>query len=292
MNSHEKEINALLTLLDDPDREVLVHVEEKLLSYGESVIPSLENFWEQSDNNQLQERIEMIIHRIHFKNLVEEFTNWNNGDTDLLHGAFLVSKYQYPELQHISTLQEIERIRRNIWLEMNSYLTPLEHIKIMESILFGFYKFRGGELAFDKPNEFMINKVVETKKGNALTNGILYLAFAEMLDLPVKAIRIPRQFVLSWFSHQALFENDFTDGNPSEKIKFFIDPNSGTGFAHKDIDNYLDRIKESPRPAFYKPQTNKQVIKMLLLQFAKCFDKPENEYKRDELEYLASLITT
>jgi hypothetical protein len=291
MSGREKEINALLTLLDDTDKEVLVHVEEKLLSYGESVIPSLEDFWEQSLDNVLQERIEMIIHRIHFSKLAQEITNWNNGESDLLYGAFLVAKYQYPELQHVPTLQEIERIRRNIWLEMNSYLTPLEQIKIMESILFGFYKFRGGELDYNKPNDFMVHKVVESKKGNALTNGILYLAFAEFLDLPIKAINIPRQFVLAWFSHQTLFENDFTDSNPAEKIKFFIDPNSGAGFAQKDIDLYLKRINEATDPSFYIPQSNKQLIKMLLSQFAKCFDKPENEYKRDELEYLASIIT-
>lgn len=290
MKSNEREINALLTLLDDSDREVLVHVEEKLLSYGESVIPSLENFWEQSESNLLQERIEMIIHRIHFKNLVEEFVNWNNTDTNLLHGAFLVAKYQYPELQHLSTLQEIERIRRNVWLEMNSYLTPLEQIKIMESILFGFYKFRGGELDYSKPNDFMIHKVVETKKGNALTNGILYLAFAELLDLPIRAINIPRQFVLAWFSHQTLFENDFADGNPAGKIKFFVDPNSGAGFAQKDIDLYLQRIAADPDEEYYFPQSNKQIIKNLLLQLANCFDKEPYSYKRKDLEKLAALI--
>lgn len=291
MSGHEKEINALLTLLDDTDKEVLVHVEEKLLSYGESVIPNLENFWEQAFDNELQERIEMIIHRIHFSKLLQEVTNWNNGESDLLYGAFLVAKYQYPELQHVPTLQEIERIRRNIWLEMNSYLTPLEQIKIMESILFGFYKFRGGELDYSKPNDFMVHKVVESKKGNALTNGILYLAFAELLDLPIRAINIPRQFVLAWFSHQTLFSNDFTDGNPAEKIKFFIDPNSGAGFAQKDIDLYLQRISADPDHSYYLPQSNKQIIKKLLLQLANCFDREPYSYKKKELEHLASLIS-
>lgn len=291
MSGQTREINALLTLLDDTDKEVLVHVEEKLLSYGESVIPNLENFWEQALDNQLQERIEMIIHRIHFGKLVEEITSWNNGQSDLLYGAFLVAKYQYPELQHVGTLQEIERIRRNIWLEMNSYLTPLEQIKIMESILFGFYKFRGGELDYKKANDFMIHKVVESKKGNALTNGILYLAFAELLDLPIRAINIPRQFVLAWFSHQTLFENDFTDENPASKIKFFIDPNSGAGFAQKDIDLYLKRIGAEPNFEYYLPLSNKQIIKTLLTQLANCFDNETQGYKKRDLEQLASLIS-
>ena len=291
MSGREREINALLTLLDDPDKEVYIHVEERLLSYGESVIPNLEHYWEQSINNELQERIEMIIHRIHFGKLIQEFTNWNNGESDLLYGAFLVAKYQYPELQSVPTLQEIERIRRNIWLEMNSYLTPLEQIKIMESILFGFYKLKGGELAYNKPNDFMIHKVVESKQGNALTNGILYLAFSELLDLPVRAINIPRQFVLAWFSHQSLYENDFSANSPSSKVKFFIDPNSGAGFSQKDIDLYLKRINVSPSEEYYLPRSNKEIIRLLLNQFAKCFDDEQQGYKKEELEQLARLIT-
>lgn len=290
MNYREREINALLQLLDDTDTEVLVTVEQRLLTYGQSVIPTLENFWEQSVNDELQDRIEMIIHRIHFENLQQEFANWANSESDLLYGAFLVAKYQYPELQSIQTIQEIERIRRNIWLEMNSYLTPLEQIKIAESILFGFYKLKGGELIYNQPNDYMIHKVVESKKGNALTNGILYLILAEQLDLPVRALQIPRQFVLGWFSHQVLFENDFSETNPAEKIKFYIDPNSGIGFQQKDIELYLKRIGVPSTASFFKPQANRQIIKLLLEQFSLCFDDEQHGYKKKELEQLAALL--
>lgn len=290
MNYRDREINALLQLLDDSDTEVLVTVEQRLLTYGQSIIPTLENFWEQSVNDELQDRIEMIIHRIHFENLQQEFTSWANGESDLLYGAFLVAKYQYPELQSIQTIQEIERIRRNIWLEMNSYLTPLEQIKIAESILFGFYKLKGGELMYNQPNDYMIHKVVEGKKGNALTNGILYLILAEQLDLPVRALQIPRQFVLGWFSHQVLFENDFSETNPAEKIKFYIDPNSGIGFQQKDIELYLKRIGVPSAASFFKPQANRQIIKLLLEQFSLCFDDEQHGYKKKELEQLAALL--
>lgn len=290
MSSHDKEINALLTLLDDPDKEVFETVEQRLMSFGHSIIPNLEDYWEQSPDNALQDRIEMLIHRIHFNSLQTEFSNWAQGESDLLYGAFLVAKYQYPELQHTVALKEIENIRRNIWLEMNSYLTPLEQIKVVESILYGFYKMRGGELNYKHSNDFMIHEVIQTKKGNALTNGILYLALAELLDMPVRAINIPRQFVLGWFSHQSLFENNFVNAPPSASIKIFIDPNSGFGFSQKDINLYLKRIAMEPNEAYYFPQSNKQIIKMLLQQFALCFDDETYRYKKIELEQLAGLI--
>lgn len=291
MNNRDREINALLTLLDDSDSEVLTSVEQRLLSYGHSVIPELEGFWEQSANNEVQERIEMIIHRIHFSSLEQEFTNWARGESDLLYGAFLVAKYQYPDIQTIQTFQEIERIRRNIWLEMNSYLTPLEQIRIVENILFTYYKMRGGELAYNQPNDYLIHKVVESKKGNAITNGILYLVLAEQLDLPVRAIQVPRQFVLGWFSHQVLFDNDAQRTAMAEHIKYYIDPNSGVAFQQKDIDLYLKRINVPAAEHYYKPQSNRQIIKLLLEQFSLCFDNEQYAYKKKELETLAGIIS-
>jgi len=285
-----REIEALLQLIDDPDVEVYMTVENRLLSYGTPVIPSLENLWENTISEAVQERIEMIIHRIHFRDLTTEFINWKNGECELLYGALLVAKYQYPDLQTVNALQEIERIRRNIWLEMNSYMTPLEQVKIVESILYNYYKMRGGEIAYDQPNEFMLHKVIEGKKGNAVSTGILYLLMAELLDLPVRAINLPRQFVLGWFSHQALFDNDFSNTNPSENIKFYIDPNSGAAFSQKDIELYLKRINLPLTAAYFRPMQNRRIIQLMLEQFANCFDDPAHLYKKNELLELCALI--
>jgi regulator of sirC expression with transglutaminase-like and TPR domain len=289
---NSREIKALLNLIDDPDLEVFNTVENRLRSYGAPVIPHLENLWEQTISEEVQERIEMIIHGIHFRDLTNEFINWKKNGSELLYGALLVAKYQYPELQTISALEEIEKIRRNIWLEMNSYMTPLEQVKIVESILYNYYKMQGGEIAYNKPNEFMIHKVIESKKGNAITNGILYIILSELLDLPVKVIQLPQQFVLGWFSHQALYEYQQPLSNPESQIKFYIDPNSGVAFSHNEVSLYLKRIKINSENSFFQPMTNHQIIQLLLQQFALCFDDLPHQYKKNELEQLAEMVNT
>lgn len=50
----EKELKALVSLLDDEDAEVRAHVEEKIRSLGNHVIPFLETQWEESFNPVFQ----------------------------------------------------------------------------------------------------------------------------------------------------------------------------------------------------------------------------------------------
>ena len=62
-----REINALFTLIDDPDEEVYSTVSEKIVAYGKNIIPNLEHLWETTLSADVQERIEMIIHHLIFR---------------------------------------------------------------------------------------------------------------------------------------------------------------------------------------------------------------------------------
>lgn len=283
-----KEISALFQLLDDPDEEVFSTVTERIISHGRAIIPNLENLWENSPDEDVQERIEIIIHKLHFSDLVEDFTEWKNGSCELLQGALLVSKYNYPEMIPTTSLQEIEKVRRNIWLELNSYLTPLEQVNVISGILYSYYKLKGNEVSYDVPDDFLLVKLIENKRGNAITNGILYLILCEMLDIPVRAINIPKQFILGYFDVDYKFPNPVKQ--KSEKINFFIDPLNGQVYSHKDVESYFKRISVPPVAAYYRQMENKRIIQHLLEEFSKCFSDINNQYKKNDLLFLSKLL--
>jgi regulator of sirC expression with transglutaminase-like and TPR domain len=283
-----KEISALLHLIDDPDEEVFDEVSKKIVGYGKPIIPNLEHLWETTPDEPIQERIELLIHRLHYRDLTEDFRQWNvSGHHDLILGALLVCKFQYPDLSTTPVLQEIEKVRRNIWLELNNYLTPLEQINIVTSILYSYYGLKGGETNYKEPGEFLLHKTLEAKRGNQISNGILYLLLCELLDIPVRAIQIPKQFIVAYFKPGYSDENL---PNPLHKIEFFIDPTSGQVFTHHDVDNYFRKISVPPVGHYFKPQKNKQVIRQLLEEFSKCFDNSKDGYKQKELIDLAQLL--
>lgn len=283
-----KEIEALLHLIDDPDQFVYETVSERLLSFGRPIIPELEQLWENSEDLQAQERIESLIHRLHYRDLYTEFSNWAQNSKDLTQGALLVSKYNYPDLEITPILQQIEKIRRNVWLELNSFLTPMEQVNVINSIIFNYYKHAGAELDYENPDLFLLHKTLESKKGNAISNGILYLILCQKLDIPVYALNIPLQFIMGYSDEEG--EGLRSRGHGSEKIKFYIDGLSGQMYSQRDMENYFKRMNVPPVNAYFKPMNNKDIIKFLLTEYQKCFESITLEVKKDELQNIINLL--
>lgn len=283
-----KEILALLHLIDDPDEEVYGTVSQRLLSFGRPIIPHLEAAWETIENQDAQERIEGLIHRLQFEDLSDLFISWKKDKGNLLEGAILVAKFNYPDLDEAEIRKQIEKIRRNTWLELNNYLTPMEQINVINSILFNYYKHRGAELDFSHPEGFLLNKILETRKGNPVGNGLLYLILCELLDVPLSALSIPHQFILGYFdsSYEALNPR----GHASEKIKFYVDGLTGQMYSHKDMENYFKRLQIPPVNPHFKPMNNAQTLQFVIEQYAKCFDSEKEADKIAELQHLSGLL--
>jgi hypothetical protein len=283
------QINALFNLIDDPDEEVYSTVSEKIIEFGKGIIPNLENLWENTLHEDVQSRIEMLIHRLHFTDLKNDITEWRDGAYhDLLFGALLVSKFQYPDLHTTPVLQDIEKIRRNVWLELNSYLTPLEQANVLSSIIYNYYNLKGVEVNYKNADEFFLHKVLETKKGNAISNGIIYQVMCELLDINAKIINIPKQMVIAFYHSD--YDPATHIGHPQEKIHFYVDGINGQAYSHQDIENYFKRISVPPVQSYYKPISHKRIIQTLIEEVAKCFDLPSNEYKQKELMQLAEIL--
>lgn len=289
MLRRNKEVIALFQLIDDPDTEVFDSVSEKIVLYGKAIIPDLENLWEHTADELTQERIEMLIHRVHFQDLQNELLDWcSSKNPNLLRGAIIIAQYQFPELDNASILTQFEQIRKSIWLELNNYLTPLEQAHVINNIFFHYFKFQGHELTAREPKHFCFNFLLDTKQGNSFTLGILYLAICEQLDIPVFAVNVPRQFILAYID--TLYQFYGTNNEGVQQIQFFIDPLNGMAYTQKDVDTYLKKINATDKEAYYTPSDSKEIILQLLQELALCFKYTNNETKADEINLLIQII--
>ncbi len=285
----DKEVAALLKIIDDPDAEVYDIVAERIITYGRSIIPNLEQLWEVTEDEAVQNRIEGLIHRVHFEKLEEDFHDWaRERQPGLLSGAMLVARLRYPELSPSAIMTQVDAMRRNIWLELNNYLTPLEQVNVLNSILYSYYKLQGHELGEREPGHFFINTVLENRQGNAYTIGILYLVLCEMLDIPVFAVDVPRQLVFAYIDAWHPFLHP--DRGDVAKVSFFVDPLNGSIYTRRDVEAYLHKIGVRLGTEHYTPIDARRVIYKMMEELALCYRYRREEEKADEVQQLMRLI--
>jgi len=137
-----KEIKLLIYLLHAPATGISSHVEDRLRSYGQEIIEHLEAVWEHSFDAILQERIENLIHKIQFENVKQELNLWLMGGAfDLLQGLIIINKYQYPDLDEQKLINQIEGIKRDIWMQMQYDMNAVEKVKHINHVLYNNYVF-------------------------------------------------------------------------------------------------------------------------------------------------------
>ncbi len=282
----DKNIQALLQLLDDPNVEIFQHVSENILKHGENIIPELEKVWEKSLNAILQERIENLIQEIQFSSTQKQLKEWKeSGAVDLLKAAYLIAKYQYPDLKYNDIIEAFNKIKKDAWLEINNNLTALEKTRILNHILFQVHEFSGNSSNFFAPQNSYINHVFDTKKGNPLTLGIIYISLAQELNIPIYGVSMPRNFILAYIDEYNIHDPYKDD------ILFYINPyNNGKVLGEREIDYFLKQQKIEPKKSYYNPCSNIEIIKKLILNLIYSYEKLGYPEKVNDMKKLFNIL--
>ena len=125
-----REIKALISLLEDEDEGIASHVEEKIVSLGEAMIPFLETEWESNINPEVQKKIEELIHKLQYEGLMSKLLAWKNGGaTNLIEGMWLVNTYQYPDASLDTINRTLDQIYYEAWLHVQTDMHPYDQVK-------------------------------------------------------------------------------------------------------------------------------------------------------------------
>ena len=230
---NNNELSALVSLLEDDDREVLHHVQDKIISLGSGIIPFLEDKWENSFNPSLQKRIEELIHTLQFTEVKQRLLQWTSSEEqDLLEGLWVIATYSYPDLLLSDLRKEIEQIYYETWMQFKDDAHPLDLVKIINSVIFSKLRFSPNTKNFHSPGNSMINVVLETKKGNPISLCAVYLLISQKLKMPIFGVNLPNLFILTY---------------KKGDVQFYINAfNRGIIFSREDIDQYISQLQIQP----------------------------------------------
>ena len=290
LNMNHNKLDSLIALLDDPDNSVFHVVLDELLNEDISIVDHLEHVWETSMDELVQKRLAGIIEEIQLKDTKERINRWANQQSfDLFEGIFLISRLQSPELKLKSVQMQLEKIRKDIWLEFRNSLTSLEKITILNHILFDQYKFKIDQVNTNSPNNCYINRILESKKGNTVSIAILYLLIARSLNLPVHYIDFQKNPLIGYFDKEIahLIHGEEID----HSILFYVNPsNKGAIIGPKEVD-YIQHTNDiEDRSKLIEPCPDRIIIKRLIEKLVISYKELGLEEKVNYLIDIADIL--
>jgi len=288
----QSEIHALITLIEDPDESIYHQIRDRIVQLGDGIVPDLERAWGDEEHGDLfRGRIEDLLHIIHLDTVRRRLLAWRDaGCEDLLEGALIISRYRYPELDEQKVKARLASIRQDIWLELNDHLTAFEKVRVFNHIFFQVHGFKGNKRNYHAPQNSYINEVIDTRQGNPLSLSIIYQVLAEDLGMPVQGVNLPNHFILAYLDADGLGgKEDVSDGGAS--VLFYINPFSqGDILGRSEIVEFLDKLSIEPRPSFFEPCSNRDMIRRQLNNLANSYAKQGDSERAQDLTTLRDLL--
>ena len=284
-------IQALVNLVDDPDDQIYQHVRGELVKCGTTALPILESTWETDlFGSKHHERIDKIIQEIQFEEVKKELKGWlESSEKDLVKGACVLAKYENPTLDETEIVNAIQNIRRDIWLELNDNQTAFEKVKIFNKIFFNHHKFEGDKEDYFSPSNSLINKVLESRKGNPLSLGLVYSVIAQSLDLPIYGVNLPNHFILAYMDVNGVHAQN--DQENEYGVLFYINTFSrGSIFSTDEIKSFLDILKVEHKRDFYEPCSNTTIIRRMLTNLISSYQQSGKAEIIDNLVELRGIL--
>jgi len=287
MNSTTEEtmLVALLKLLDDPDPEVFTQIENKVVEIGSLALPYLQDAAKKNADQLSDNRIKTLLQKIQFNKARNAFKDWKlKSNKSLIEAALILSEFHYPELDSSIVLQKIEKLKRDIWLELNEEFTALEKIHILNHVFYKIYRFTGNKTNISQPQNSLISDLMDKRQGNSVILGILYQEIAQSLELPVHGVNLPENFILSYLNSEQMLSDT--------RVLFYINPfNSGIVFTREDIDVFISQLELDQNQNYYEPCIPENTIVRLMSELAQSYELLGDAQKKSDLTQLIRVLS-
>jgi regulator of sirC expression with transglutaminase-like and TPR domain len=143
-----------------------------------------------------------------FKNFIGKLDmNW-----DMVEGALLIARQQYPDLDEVKYKDLVEVMARRAVEKLSKASTKLQKISALNSFFFDELGFHGNADEYYDPRNSYLSDVLERKEGIPITLSMIYLVLGWKAGLPLHGINFPGHFLVEWRESPAdMTQNVFID---------------------------------------------------------------------------------
>jgi regulator of sirC expression with transglutaminase-like and TPR domain len=276
-----REVSALISLIEDPDEEIFTQVKKELHRYGDALIPQLEHYWEMNSYGPLfNKRVEQLIQELHYGGIYKRLREWKESDQDLLEGLLIINRYQYISEAEEEIKHWVMKIRQDIWLELNDFLTALEAVNVFNTVLFKIHGLQG--VQHHTQGHLTLSDLLNTKRADPLIIGALYSWVAESLDIQLPIVNMPGYCILA-------YQESDLEGQP--EVLFYINPHEeGQILGMEDLEQILKDLQYPFDARFFQTTTKVEWMARILNAFINEAMAKQDKERIQELRALQSLM--
>ena len=172
---------------------------------------------------------------------------------DLAHGALLIAKTAYPDLDATLYLNRLNRFASNLKSDMTANNDVVANITRINHLLFDEEKLSGNRENYYDPDNSFLNRVLDRKLGIPITLALVYIEIAKRLGMDVRGIGLPGHFITAVYDASGII---------------FIDPFNRGEIRTIDDCRQIVRTHLGENSAFdprwLKPVSNKEFLARML----------------------------
>lgn len=263
-----KEIQTLLYLLEDAS--IADEIEKHLLERKELLKQYVAYTPDAIQNVYLQSVLNKLVSEEVFTN----FAHWlQKGCRDIFEGAILITQYMNPHINVQFYVDFLHKCHQKALSNLPVYPTPIDIVRSINLVLFKKEGFHGATENYQHPENSYLHQVIEKRKGIPLSLSIIYLSIAQRMRVPIFGVNLPAHFIMM-----------YRDANEEFYINAF---NQGVIFHKPEIDAFIQNAQLTPKPEYYNPCANIDIIKRMLVNLRNSYISMNNSDKLSQLELFA-----
>ncbi len=276
----KSEIESLIYLLDDPDPEVQNSVHSRFRELGEDAVPLLDQHKSETVGESDREFINNIIYNITIGSLMEEFSDLMeegiHNSRQLEKAVMKLSKFGSPTLREGDYSRKLDKLAQQISSDIAYTPSLREKMHIMLQYVFRELRFRGDSANYHIPDNSLMDRVIDRRKGIPIMLGLVVIFMARRLNLPFYGVNMPIHFLI-------LYET------PSEGV--LIDPfDGGTIVSYDQCYYFLKKNGVEPRPDHLRKADEIQILARCIRNLIHSYSKAGQDRKVKDLRQLLQLV--
>jgi len=272
----ESKVRALVKLLDDDDPQISAAVEKEIMGGGDEIARILER---EKPNAEIhvKKRIENLISRIYLDRLQKDYDSLldfaSHRDFSLERALYLIAKPLYPEVDFVLIESRLNELANELRTRIATIEEPYEIVQRVNEFFLNEIGFAGNSKDYYNPDNSILHRVIETRRGIPISLGVIYLLVGRRLNLPVFGVGAPAHFLVKFVL---------------EGKEIFVDVfNGGRVMSRKDAEEFISDMGFSFEPRFLKDSSDIEILARTCRNMARAFSAADEQPRANVLMELS-----